>query len=365
MGIPWWKSTLFFVIIIIASMLLFPTQRERGFLYWKSGIFDKAQLFLASRHKLAPEDLANAIRYLESLSYYGKYDLWKREAFKLIIPHSDSMTLHKHMAEVYEDNLEPIKAVVHLEALMWLGDKRKEIRYQFISLCQLTDQYKQLIGFYEEELKQGLADRDTYYALAKIYSRQRKDREAEGVLLKLLKDFPNEVKAKLQLIGIYEYRGHMNKAFRIYEDLINKKLVDVDFILRYVNHLFQKKEIIKSSEVLEKASVDFPESFTLKETLANTYFQLGEKKKAVKLYEQCYQQNSQNDRIVLSLANIYADLKDYKKATECLEKYHEKNQGDYRSHHLLGDMRAALGNTDASQREYEKALKLLRINSGK
>ena len=84
MGIPLWKSALFFVILISFSIFLFPTKRERGFLYWKAGLFDKAESYLASQHETNPEDLANAIRYLESLAYYGRYDLWQEKVILLI-----------------------------------------------------------------------------------------------------------------------------------------------------------------------------------------------------------------------------------------------------------------------------------------
>ena len=275
------------------------------------------------------------------------------------------MELHEHMAQVYEDNLEPIKAMPHWRTIIRLDRKREEIRDKLISMYYLTNQDKQLIELYIEELKYRQQDKDLYYDLGNLHSSRGEVRKAEGIFWKLFKIFPDELNAGLRLIDIYEYRRNSSMAFKIYDDLIEKKLANQDLILRYVGYLVQDKKIFKASQILEQAIVDFSKNLVLQETLADTYVQLGARQKALKLYEQLYRENPQDNKTALNLADIYAGLRNYKKAVEFLENYHENQQGDYRSHHLLGDMYAALGDTNVSQREYEAALTLLRASAGK
>ncbi len=364
MGIALWQSSLFFITIALLSIMLFPSQRERGLLYSRTGIFDKARIFLSFQYHRDPGDMANAIRYLGSLSAAGEYDLWETTARKLTRTSPNHPGLHAHMAKFYEDNLKIVKAMPHWEEMIrWGHPKKKEAREKLISGYRLTGDHDGLLRFYGNEMARHSAGIEMYYETARMYARKKMATEARSVYLNLLKQFPGETKAKLRLVQIYEFQGKTQEALRLFSQVVQADPHNESLSQRWVEKLLQYKKERQAVSVLEKLLIRFPSNHLFIESLVDLYLRSGKNHEALILLEQSYERHPGNDKVLRYLGDVYFKMKEYLKAVETLRSYHEKTGGDYHSHHVLGDVLDAMGESVESRREYQKALELIRRDS--
>jgi tetratricopeptide (TPR) repeat protein len=360
MGIPFWKSVSFFVVMLWISLRLFPSNRELGLYYSASQGFDVARFYLAKQFYHNPADQANTIRYLRSLESAGNTREFEHALEKLYRMQKNPVFVHRIAADYYErrENLE--EAARHWVLILRKDPSLKDVRSKFVSFCLLNHHAEQLMDFYDDEVREGIASLQTYYDLGRLYLLAKRTEDAQWVYKSLLERYPQESLAQLQLIRIFEYEGKLDAAARLYLQLAAEYPREEKIVLECADFLVRHERFTEAAELVRGAAPRFPNSQRMSYLLVDILYRTGDKQGAVAILEKLHAEGKIKLPALKTMGEIYSEQKQYLKAQGILKEYHEKTGGDYRSHHILGDVLSGLGDKSGGRREYEEALKLLR-----
>ncbi len=360
MGIPLWKSVLFFIFLVIVSIVIFPSQRELGLLYTQSMKFAKAELYLAKQFQRDPKDVFNALRYLESLAYRGEVSLVAFNGNRLAKRFPDSINVHEFMAGFYEGHLKMRKAANHWEHIVRINSGRLEEINKLKVYYSLSKNTEGLIRIFETQLKGSRINIDDMYEMARLYSLIKDKRMTKDMYAKIVKEYPHDSQAKIKLAGIYEFENNFEASVELYKDLCNAEPDNPVLAQQLVEKLLLLKKEKEAMKYLVYFKKRFNSSNIFYELLADQYRRENKRNQALQIMVELFERDPNNFELFKSLGEIHYELKSYSQAIEHLRSYHEKTGGDYRSHHILGDVYAAIGDQSSSKEQYRKALNLLR-----
>ncbi|MDD5218784.1 MAG: tetratricopeptide repeat protein [Candidatus Omnitrophica bacterium] len=362
MGIPLWKSLAFFLTIVVFSVKLFPSERQIGLYYAKAQYLERARFYLARQFYQDPGDIQNTLRYLKSLAYNDEDELFEHIGIKAVRLNPYCIELYYVMARFYEDHMRDDKASGYWEEIVRLSPKDTDTRTKLLSYYILAKETEKLMRYDAAEIARGNAPVDTYHQLGRLYCLKNMPREAEKIYLALLQKYPQDALAKIRLSELYEFTGDFDTAIRYFRMMVQENPQNKDYALRYAGLLMNHGAPEEAMSFIEKSVEQFPDDQNLLILLSDLFVSQKQTDKAIALLEAMYARNPNQSGILKSLGALYFDAKNYEKAKEMLERYHRKEDGDYHTHHILGDVLAALGEKNGSRREYEKALKLIREN---
>jgi len=362
MDISNWKASLYFLGVMLFLIFLFPTKREMGFLYTKIRQYDLAEPFLRNQFNANSEDLANALRYLDSLAYQGNQEKCDelRQFFLERYPYSKEA--HQKFAKFYEDFLQFEKAAYHWEQLLMIDFEMKHIQQKLISFYLLKKHFDALTRLYEFIIRRNPQNVEMYYALGQLHSAQGNLEESKKTYTNLLKHYPYELDAQYYLAEIFELEGNKNKVLMYYKIIAKQNENNKELLVQYAEKLIKFNENLEASKFLQKTLQKFPENLPMMKLLSDVYLELGKQRKALSLIIKIYKRNPEKVLLLRSMSEIAMQLKKYPLATQWLEQYHKETNGDYHSYHLLGDVYNALGKKSKSQQSYHKALELIKTS---
>ena len=360
MGISLWKSITFFMIIAIFAVMLFPSQRELGTLYTNSGIFDQAKFYLERHFRKTPEDIASTSRYLNSLLYYGDIQEFLQISHQMIAKYPQNPTFYEMLAEFYENNMMEKDAAAVWLKLLQFNPKSPELKYKLISYYKISKDIPGLIKLYQWLIKKEAANLTDYYDLALIFSMRKETLRTQNTYLAILKKYPKELEAQLQLAHSYDAGGQAEKAIALYKKIYDGNQKSKNYAMTLVIKLLEYKKNKEAQVLLGELLKRFPSE---KKFISGLIYQFETQDKTdgyLLVIEEFYNNNPKNYQLLKILGQSYFNLNDYKKAAQVLRRYNEATGGDYHTHHLLGDILSAWGEKSASEREYREALRLIR-----
>lgn len=360
MGIPFWKSVLFFLSIAVFSGYLFPSQRELGMYFSMSNNFNKARFYLEKQFHKDPSDENNSKRYLLALIYNGEYALFDRVSKKLLAQMPDSLWLNEVMANHFEDKMWFREASGHWFKMLEADPKQVDVWDKIVSYCIQSKNTDLLIRVYELAKARTRFKEDIYEELGRLYCLKKMAAEAERTYKEWLEHVPNSIRAKVKLAEIFEYEGKADDALRIYRDISDKNPKRKEYAMRVIERLIYYKRGEELMSTLESYSKRFPDEEDFPKMLSDLYLRMGKREESVEMLKAFYEKHPKYCKALASIGEIYYSMGDLERAKEYLRKYHEKIEGDYHSHHVLGDVLSALGDENGSQREYRQALELIR-----
>ncbi|MFA6600175.1 MAG: hypothetical protein WC352_08215 [Candidatus Omnitrophota bacterium] len=360
MGIPIWKSALFFAAILWVALRLFPTSRELGFYYSEGEGFDSARFYLARQFHRDPLDKSNTVRYLRSLESSGDEKEFENALQRLYRVQQKPLLIHKIAADFYERRENYEEAARHWSAILEISPGQSEVRAKFISFCLLNNAREPLIRLYGAEVRRGKARPNTYYDLGRLYGLDGRAGEARRVYEGLLTRFPGEDRARQRLIEILEYQNDIDAADTLYKERIALSPASAKLIAEYGDFLIRHARLNEAESILRDAALKFPADDRLAMLYLDALLKKGSREESIRFLESLRAQGRLRPGLLRTLAELYSELGQGEKARDMLREYHEQTGGDYRSHHLLGDILSKLGDASGARLEYERALKLLR-----
>lgn len=178
--------------------------------------------------------------------------------------------------------------------------------------------------FYKEALKVRPDYVDAYMNLGWIYKEQKKFKDAETNLLKVIELNEKNHEAYYILGGIHEFNGQPHKAIELYKKVME---LNPDFMFVYTDlarAYFQTKQHALTQEVLEKGLALYQDNqnefnFQLSEFFLST----GHYKKAVETYKKILNNDLHNSDIY---NNIAMSLKAWGKVQEAMHYYQKGYQ---------------------------------------
>lgn len=360
MGISFWKTVLFFLILMILGVLVFPSPRSMGLFYAKSRKFTDALPYLERQYERNTTDVLNTVRYLEALKYDGQFSIFEKTAAQALKISEKEWRLHEVLANYYEGRLQMAQASDHWRTILELNPELNDVEEKLKAYYLLNKRYERAIAIYKEQIRKSKVPLDLYYELAQLHALKRKWAETENAYLEIIRQFPGEADARLKLADMYEAKGEEDKALEFYRELNTLFPDKVDFVERFLVKLIETNRWADVKALLANYKNKFQNDSAFLSLLSGAYMDLNDKKEALRLLELLAQKNSLGTTDLSRLGELYFDFKEYAKARDFLNQYHEKTGGDYHSHHVLGDCLVALGDRDGGYREYEKALELIR-----
>jgi len=169
MGIPLWKTILFFAVILAAGIFLLPSRRQMGFFYSRANNFSAAMPYLEEQYRKNPDDFFNTLRFLQALADEGKFKRFEEVARILEMDYPRQPMLLDTMADYFEGQLLFDRASFYWERLLTLDPTLDEIQGKMLAYYQAQKKTEQLIRFYVQEAP-AQKNPDMFYALAEIYS---------------------------------------------------------------------------------------------------------------------------------------------------------------------------------------------------
>lgn len=197
---------------------------------------------------------------------------------------------------------------------------------------------KRLFDYAEDEFKLALNlapnDFEIIFEYGNFLYSISKNNDAERFYTEALDLEPNNILAltfmalnKLVLNQLDEAKDYIMKAFKI-----NPHHEYIQFCVGRI--LFARKEYDEAKIYLIKAVEQNPDIET-QNTLALTYFELGEYQSAINIFENLLSKKPDNISILMSLAKCYENLKNNDKALEFLEKIVSIFPEDEEAHELI------------------------------
>jgi len=360
MGIPFWKSALFFIAVTVFSGYLFPSQRELGMYYSASKNFNNARFYLEKQYHKDPGDENNARRYLRALIYNGEYALFERVTKKLLPENPNAFWLNEIMADYFEDKMDFREAGGYWFKLLAKDPEQGEVRDKIVSYCLRDKNTDLLIRVYEMEKARLPFNAEIYGELARLYCLKRMPGKAEKIYLEWLRQTPGDAGVSAKLAEVYECEGKADEALALYREIADRNPKNKEYALRVIEKLIFYKRGEELLDTLDQYTKRFPDSEEFPKMLADFYLRLGKREESVRMLKAFYETHPEYHKALASLGEIYFSMGNFTEARDTLRKYHEKTDGDYHSHHVLGDVLAALGDENGSRREYRQALDFIR-----
>jgi tetratricopeptide (TPR) repeat protein len=360
MGIAFWRSALFFVVIAVFAVIIFPSQRELGKLYIESGSVGKATAYLGPYFHKYPHDTANTLRYFKGLLYFGNSVEFLKFARQMRDRYPEDLAYHGILADFYENNLQPQLASGEWLAMLRINPLQPEIKEKLVSYYELSKDTQGLVRFYSMQISQRAAGLEDYYDLGRLYSLNRDPSFAQRVYLEILKKFPGQDEARMRLAEAYEFSGNIPAAVNLYTQLYDSSPLNVDYALLLAEKLLRYDREERALDYLGRFLRRFRQDKGFTENLLYFYQAKAAGMDYLAEIEDFYRDNPHDSVILKFMAQGYFEANEYKKSEILLRSYNEKTGGDYRSHHLLGDVYSALGQPAAGRREYREALRLVR-----
>ena len=385
--------------------------KNLGQIYFETGNFTEAQKFLV---------LYNDRTGGDSLTHQLLGDVYSREGYRENSLNEYRKALDFLVnKKTSADNTDDIARMVYLnlilgrktEALSLLEMLSKKVSIQPEMLLTMgnlyneMDQYSKAVQVLHEYNDRTGGDADSYQFLGSILEKTGdrtaavKEYERALSVLKMGKMTKAGEKQLLQEVNLNLLLGKQQEALTVLERLYSNYSLDPEMLLimgniynklkQYENAVMVLKKynkqtggdlesyqllgevlssigdqegrnraLEKALHMLEKQDVERSDKRML-ELRAELYLLLGMKSKALDTLEMIYKRFPLDPDRMVTMGEMYYEQKNYKKATEILRSYHEKTDGDHHSHHLYGDVLAALGDREGSRREYKKALDIL------
>jgi tetratricopeptide (TPR) repeat protein len=306
-----------------------------------------------------PQDAQNAFRYLDVLLYQGDFKTFERVVKELEQRYPRHPQVLRRLADFYEGQMMLSEASRFWERLLDLGQLTRDDQEKLLVYYMNSKKLDALARFYQKvALRQTTPD--YLYSLAQLYASKRDLEQQRRIFEIIARKFPGEEVAKRRLVDIYEYLGDQTQAEKLLWQLFEENPDKLEYAQRLMERLISAGEKQSATGVLAKVLQRFQGRDRVMFAVAEYLLRIGDQVRARVILDDLYRRQGKDFYQLDRMAEIYFEMSQYDRALELLGRFNEQTGGNYHSHHVLGDVLAALGDSGSSRREYERALELIR-----
>lgn len=330
--------------------------------YSLSRASEQATQYLSRHFDKSPFDYANTLRYVENLSEAGMIQQSIDILEILAKEDRKDPQVYRILTKLYTDYLDEAKASVYAEKLLSLKipeEERADLTEKLINYYSIANRKMKLKKIlYSEWLRTNKLSR--LHEAARVAVSTGEYTEAAGWYKLILDRNSSDIEALSWLAEYSEIEGNIEDAIRYYRSLAVRPEADDYLRIKYVTLLYERGEYEVLVDYLENSAPLFKEQLTRLMYLADVLTVSGDSVRAGQVWEEILSGYPNNPSAAEGYAYSMMQSRKYTKVINQLEIWHENNNGNYRTHHLLGDAYAAVGRADDARREYEYALQLIR-----
>lgn len=362
MKIPIWRVILFFVIVIGASLLLLPTNRELGRVFLSQRDYADAEKYLNLEYERHPQDIPNDLRYLEALDHTLDFQRYQEVADQLLREFPDDPSIHRAIGDYYENNLRLQEASAQWAEVVRLDPKDADTRDKLISYYRLTQNYDGLIQTYRTLVSQGVATSDNYLELGRLYTVRGQNEQAAQTYTSLLSRDPKNATAMLRLAEIWEAAGRTDQALALYEAAAETDPTNRDYATLYIDKAFQTGRGAEANAAMRRYLNRFPNDEQFQLEVAYRLSQEGRLDEALSVLYRIHQEDPTQPDAVQMMATIYQQQGKTEELVKLLQSYNALAPPDYQTHQMLGDLYFTAGKEKEADEEYQTSLAILESN---
>ncbi len=236
-------------------------------------------------------------------------------------------------------------------------DSTRSEAYYFLAQYYGAMKQKETAMAYFKKASQLEPDNDIYLeTLANAYISQRQYKEGTEALERLYEKQPDREDALGMLIQLYEQQGDYDNAIQALSKL--ETIEGKSERLSYAKSNFYTMKGDKDAAISEMKNLadQYPNDNNYRCLYANTLYINGQKKKAVKIYDEILYEEPDNRSAQLALLSYYSDKKDSIKANEYIERILLNKNAT--TEDRVGLMRQVIGNSEQSNGDSTKVLQL-------
>lgn len=202
------------------------------------------------------------------------------------------------------------EVIADCQEALTLDPKNLDAKIMLANAFGVSKQHEKAIKYLKEALKQAPEKQAIYPLLAKEYmNMDNRYKEAERVMLELLNRDTEAIVAYYYLGAIYgAYLKDTKRAINIYKKILDREPENfqvIDAISQLYLESSRPKEALEMLLRLEKRQ---PNDIALKLKIAQIYYKLKEREKAISRFEDILAKNPDSDKITYYLGILYEEV---------------------------------------------------------
>ena len=357
MRFNYWYVFLFFVLIAMIGVLLFPSSFDMVTIYTNSYLYDRALGLLDGMERRDPDDGRIVEKRAEVVFLSGHYQEAVEILKKLVSRNPGYAETWRQLAHIHINLLEFREAMKAYEGLVKLvpGDSEALHRLaEYYRMYQLKDKAIQNL---ENLVKYFPKERTNRSDLAKLYVSRGKIEDCIRALIENVNLFPDDEDAVLLLTGILSYLNRREELVELYSMLLERNPDDPALLLKLAEQYEAQKQYSKADEIYESLSSSHPEDAQLLSLIGQQILAYGRKLQAKEYFMKTFER-SKFDRKALE-GMIYVTLEHNPKQTRgYLAQLEKQNPDDPDVVYLLATIYESLSQPEKSIALYKQYLEL-------
>ena len=384
MGVKIWWPLLFVGSIILACVLIFPSDPRLADLFGRAGKFDEAiekyltiledhpmrtsariQLsklyILNEEHQKAVREIEKGgldsiddVFFLKQISdIYSQLGEKQKTVFtleKIVRLDPDNHAYRRKLADAYDWNEETEKARELYQALLVHYPHQVEILNKLTHLNLKQKRFNESLPYLTKLIELGPKDTRSRILLADVYIEIDRKRQAAAEFEEVLKIEPKNEPIRRRLAELYIWLENFDRGLENYEFLVKTNPANAKYFDRYTElayNLAPQKAIQYHRLRLEQ----MPDDKELRERFAGLFLHVGDTDNAIQQMHILIARNPDTSRYYKQLAYLYQDMREPHLANKMFEIIFEKELAD---DDIAEELIAYYGH----EKEYDKLMKL-------
>lgn len=384
MGIKIWWPMLFVGSIVLACVLIFPSDLRLADLFGKAGKYDEAIQKYQEILKQRPSRTSARIQLSRLYMLNEQPEKAVEEIEEVGIDSIDDEFFLMQIADVYSQLGDKEKTIQARKKIVDLAPHNLAYRRKLADAYDWNGEMEKAYVLYEALLTHNPGDADLLNKVVHINLRQKRFRESAPYLQKLVEIQPNDTRSRIlladvfietdrkwaaawefervlkieprnepvrrRLAELYLWLGDFENGLAQYEYLVVRDPTNERYFDRYTElayNLDPEKAIHYYRLRLEAA----PRNYKLRERLAGLYLHVGNTENAVQQMSVLIAGNSESPKYYKQLGYLYQDMREPHLANRIFETMFEKELED---EDVINELIAYYQN----EKEYDKLLSL-------
>ncbi len=356
MGIPLWRSILFFLLILAAAFRLFPSDRQMGLYFSRSPVLENAEFHLARQYHNHPEDTSNTLRYFQALALSGQYEILDRLAAPLLRRDPNNLVLLKIAAESREARLDMAGAALYWRRILELRPKDTDLKERLMGFYINRKMFRESISLLQFFILQKSVSMDERLFLGDLFFQNRQPDEALAVYQDLLKNHPGNADALIRSAQIYEYQKKPDDALAAYAAAARENPGQRELVKLYADQLLLRQRGNEALEILRPLSDRFPLDASLAAETARLLERQPLSPENLAWLENASKRFPDEEPLSLSLAGAYLNLNRPAEAIAVLTAAAARQSGRLEIEKRLADAFLASGQNETAAQRYQALL---------
>ena len=274
------------------------------------------------------------------------------DCFEMVVEENpEDVLAFNHLGSIYSSQNDYQRAILSYKRGLQIDQNHPILNYNIARCYEETQQYPDAIRSYELALRTKPGWTEAIHSFSNLLLRCQKTKEAQVLVQRSMKLYPNDVKMLCLLGNIFLTQFDFDAAEKTFKKAKNLNPKSVDALSGLALALEKSEKMQEALETIEKALDIEPDNLKLKKQEAGTLLSAKDYEEAFQKIDTLYKSNGENDPQILDLyGQYYVCMDDAKSAEQYFEKI-KKIDKHYKKHLLSAANRSQqIGKTEDAEK---------------